>query len=137
MLSLKEVWSSFKTPRHKKVPDSEFKITNVNPTQDLGWLFDLTKLYVSNEKFIFELKSKKVFTDEDLVTTATEVTVKIISTLSDKYMNILKSYIKEDQITAFIGEIVVKNMIEFGLSKNKNVFSLNKEASDEPTEVES
>jgi hypothetical protein len=130
MKSLKEWWSSLRAPRNKAdLP--QFRIDKPQVAQDLEWLFDLVKLLVGNKKFNYDLQGKKVFTDEDLLEAATEITLNVLVTLSDRYMQVVKAYINEDQIQEFIGEIVVKQMIDFGLSKNRLLYGANGEKVEE------
>jgi hypothetical protein len=49
------------------------------------------------------------------------VTLRTIATLSEDYKTLLQRYFSKEELTTFISEIVVRNVVQLGLDVNRKV----------------
>jgi hypothetical protein len=103
----------------EKHPATTFAPANFK--QDTECLFSVVSTFIENERFKITIAQKKILSDSDLVEIANVVTFRTISTLSGDYKALLQRYFSKEELTTFISEIVVRNVVQLGLDVNRKV----------------
>ena len=119
MNPFKWLLSVFRRKPADKKPATTFAPTNFK--QDTECLFSVISTFIENERFKITIAQKKILSDSDLVEIANVVTLRTIATLSGDYKTLLQRYLSEEELTTFISEIVVRNVVQLGLDVNRKV----------------
>jgi hypothetical protein len=102
-----------------KRPATTFAPANFK--QDTECLLSVISTFIENERFKITIAQKKILSDSDLVEIANVVTLRTIATLSEDYKTLLQRYFSKEELTTFISEIVVRNVVQLGLDVNRKV----------------
>lgn len=89
---------------------------------DLKPLKFVIELEVTNYKFRLNIdKNKKMISDYEVITESVGILVNVLATVSEDYRkNILAKYITLEKQDNFISQFIIKELINFALSKNSN-----------------
>jgi type III secretory pathway component EscR len=88
--------------------------------KDTQYLFSMIATYIESEKFKLRIHQKTLMTDNDITEISVALLTSVIESIAEPYRRMLTKYIPDEKIDDFIAEIIIRNMVEAGITINQS-----------------
>lgn len=116
------MWPTFNRTNAGLDKKPKLDYSSLDFEKDLKPLKFVIELEVTNYKFKLNIdKNRKMISDFEVITESVGILANVLTTISEDYRKtILAKYITLEKQNDFISQFIIKELINFALSKNSN-----------------